>query len=181
MRRSDSPRKRRWTPIPRRNRHRPWFGHVGEPRPGLSPRRRSAGPIVLHDPPPDEPSTPPAATVLGQPRPFDRPTVPVLRASARGHAASPARASAPEPLSVPVPKAGAPVVALRHDQTPAPAHEPVVRQFDARVSAERAGASIVRHPWPELPPPTVRHDVDLDGAVRAWERERRLDREQAGL
>ena len=49
------------------------------------------------------------------------------------------------------------------------------------LSAEQAGASIVLHPWPELPPPSVHHDVDLDGAVRAWERGRRLDREQAGL
>jgi hypothetical protein len=41
--------------------------------------------------------------------------------------------------------------------------------------------SVDRHPWPELPPPTAQPDVDLDAALRAWERERRLDREQAGL
>lgn len=37
------------------------------------------------------------------------------------------------------------------------------------------------HPWPDLPPPFVPHETGLDLALRAWERERRLDREQAAL
>jgi len=48
------------------------------------------------------------------------------------------------------------------------------REVDARPR-------IVRNSWPELPPPAVQHDVDRDLALRAWARERRLDREQARL
>jgi hypothetical protein len=36
-------------------------------------------------------------------------------------------------------------------------------------------------PWPELPPPLDDADGDVDAMVRAWERQRRLDREQTRL
>jgi hypothetical protein len=49
-----------------------------------------------------------------------------------------------------------------------------VRELDVRPQ-------IVRNAWPELPPSAVQHDVDLDLALRAWARERRLDGEQARL
>jgi hypothetical protein len=35
--------------------------------------------------------------------------------------------------------------------------------------------------WPELPPPLDEADSDVDATVRAWERQRRLDREQTRL
>jgi hypothetical protein len=35
--------------------------------------------------------------------------------------------------------------------------------------------------WPELPPPLDHADDDVDVALRAWERQRRLDREQTRL
>ena len=37
------------------------------------------------------------------------------------------------------------------------------------------------HPWPELPPPLDHDDSDVDAALRAWEHQQRLDREQTRL
>ena len=37
------------------------------------------------------------------------------------------------------------------------------------------------HPWPELPPPLDPPDSDVEAALRAWEHQRRLDREQTRL
>ena len=36
-------------------------------------------------------------------------------------------------------------------------------------------------PWPELPSPVAHSELDAEATVRVWARERRLDREQAGL
>jgi hypothetical protein len=37
------------------------------------------------------------------------------------------------------------------------------------------------HPWPELPAPLVPQEPGLDLALRAWQRERRIEREQVAL
>jgi len=37
------------------------------------------------------------------------------------------------------------------------------------------------HPWPELPPPLDHDDSDVEAALRAWEHQQRLDREQTRL
>jgi hypothetical protein len=183
----------------------------------VRPRRRTTvtpdpttpvpDPIVLHDRPPTPPA-PPAATVVEQRSPSERPADTVVYATTHVHAASPARA----PLALAVPLLAAPVPSLA-DRVMSPVREAVLdsivplrsdgwlepvrvplreasssastgsgaHSLDSRVSAEHAGASGFRHPWPELPPPVVQHDVDLDATLRAWDRERRLDREQAGL
>jgi hypothetical protein len=41
--------------------------------------------------------------------------------------------------------------------------------------------SLDGEPWPELPPPLDEADGEVDAAVRAWARQRRLDREQTRL
>lgn len=57
---------------------------------------------------------------------------------------------------------------------PSPEHTP-----DAPPSDERR-LGFEPHPWPELPPSLTPPEADVD-ALRAWERERRLDREQVAL
>ncbi len=159
----------------------------------VRPRRRTTvtpepttlpGPSVLHDRPPSPP-VPPAATAVEQRTPSARTIDPVAPAPLRVPAASPVPATAALAVVIsPVPEvvAGLPatVVPLRDFGSPAPPG-PASRHLHPRVSADHAGVSGDRRPWPELPPPAVQHDVDLGATLRAWDRERRLDREQAGL
>src|SRR5262245_14575188 len=50
--------------------------------------------------------------------------------------------------------------------------------FVSRRPAEPLSEAGVHHPWPELPPPLDQPDSDVEGALRAWEHQRRLDHEQ---
>jgi hypothetical protein len=73
-----------------------------------------------------------------------------------------------------------------------PVREPVTRRQSARPDSPHEAAPAFRDrneppfavdidPWPELPRPLDQADDDVDAALRAWERQRRLDREQTQL
>jgi hypothetical protein len=55
------------------------------------------------------------------------------------------------------------------------AHAPAFRSRDEQLS------TVGSNQWPELPPPLEQAEDDVDAALRAWERQRRLDREQTQL
>jgi hypothetical protein len=73
-----------------------------------------------------------------------------------------------------------------------PVREPVTRRQSARPDSPHEAAPAFRDRdeppfavdidrWPELPPPLDQADDDVDAALRAWERQRRLDHEQTQL
>jgi hypothetical protein len=166
-------------------------------------------PVVLDDEP-SEPTLPAAATVVERPRTVDRPrltdvTAPLHHRTGesplRVFARSPVRRTAPAPrplehvaLTIPAAAAPAPVEPLWPEEMSEPirlptrAWQPAMRPVLSSVPRMRRDARLreddepsTRNVWPELPPPAVRHDVEVDAALRAWTRARRLDREQAGL
>jgi hypothetical protein len=70
--------------------------------------------------------------------------------------------------------------------------EPASRRSVARLESSREAGPAPRgrheplsavdiHPWPGLPPPLEEADRDVDVALRAWERQQRLDDEQIRL
>jgi hypothetical protein len=72
------------------------------------------------------------------------------------------------------------------DRLPEPAR-PTSRQESSpepgprRPSRAEQLSAVDPHPWPELPPPLDQPDGDVEAALRAWEHQRRLDREQTRL
>jgi hypothetical protein len=162
------------------------------------PKATVAEPIVVHDEPP-EPTRPPAASVLRHPSLRVQPA-----AAAVAESASVPRPRRLEPISVLRPAAqrrdwcltplvsdtpfGSPLHEARRPAPPLTDAHPL----DSRISVAWPDATarshevdarphVVRNSWPDLPPPAFQHDVDLDIALRAWARERRVDREQARL
>jgi len=82
------------------------------------------------------------------------------------------------------PQVRTPLELVRADWTAPPIMEPQSRSWErtpARTQVTGDRAPIADDPWPALPPPVVPHDADPGATLRAWQREERLDREQAGL
>jgi hypothetical protein len=163
-------------------------------------------PIRRAHPPADEtePPAPERTTVVE----FDAPRIPsrTIRAERTVHDDTvTARAAVPDAVrTAPVERAfdDSPVRQTREHVVAAPAPrraidvlsapEPAPQRALAPVqpSFETARSPRSRHDplptrdgnvWPELPPPLDEADSDVDATVRAWERQRRLDREQTRL
>jgi hypothetical protein len=177
---------------------------VPEPPRAASDNRPT--PIRAAHPPAEETEPPPPqrTTVVE----FDAPRIPspTVRAErpVRDDAVT-ARAAASDAVrTAPVERAfdDAPVLRAREHVVAAPAPkratdvlrapEPAPQRTLAPVqsSFEAAPSPRSRHDplptrdgnvWPELPPPLDEADSDVDATVRAWERQRRLDREQTRL
>jgi hypothetical protein len=87
------------------------------------------------------------------------------------------------PLATPAPRHAANV---EHPREPVPqrAPAPVEPSFEAAQRSRGRDDPLPSpdaDPWPELPRPLDQADDDVDAALRAWERQRRLDREQTQL
>jgi hypothetical protein len=63
---------------------------------------------------------------------------------------------------------------------PVPRREPTEEPRPTQSPAEPL-TDVDVHPWPELPPPLDHDDSDVEAALRAWEHQQRLDREQTRL
>jgi hypothetical protein len=176
---------------------------------GLRERPRAADenrrtPVRAERPAPDEPEPPQRTTVVEFDAPrIPRRTVPAER-SVRDDAVTP-RAAAPDAMqNAPVERPFDDGVARRARErvvtAPAPrratdvlrAPEPTPQRTLAPVQPSFEAAPPLRgrndppptrdgNVWPELPPPLDEADSDVDATVRAWERQRRLDREQTRL
>lgn len=64
---------------------------------------------------------------------------------------------------------------------PTPRREPPLERRPAEARPDEPFAAIEPHPWPDLPAPVDQPDTDVETALRAWEHQRRLDREQTRL
>jgi len=64
---------------------------------------------------------------------------------------------------------------------PTPRREPPVEPRPAGTHPPEPLTSVDVHPWPDLPAPLDHPDTEVEAALRAWEHQRRLDREQTRL
>jgi len=64
---------------------------------------------------------------------------------------------------------------------PTPHREPPVDPRPAQSRPAEPLSSVDVHPWPELPTPLDHPDTEVEAALRAWEHQQRLDREQTRL
>jgi hypothetical protein len=163
------------------------------------------------EPTPTRPSPPVADQPERSPRqsevvefeaPVRRPTAPVEQAAGR---ARPIRASVARPpaanvrqaelavdevgadgvwdraLRPPEPRRESNVERLREPTRPASRQDSSLEPGPRRRSRAEPLHAVEPHPWPELPPPLDQGDSDVEAALRAWEHQRRVDREQTRL